>query len=485
MSARVPFIRALVLCTGLAVTLLVSAQTAPVEPETPAPSAQRLLPVEIGTQSVLRPGAPVFRVAVGDSEIADVTVVSQNELLVSGKKLGITSLLVWLERNGPPREYRIRVIPVVDPVRPPQPDPEHARAQVEPGKSLSGRLPNLMAHRRARLEAQPQAQQAADNSAVELETQVMTEVRIAEISRNTLQQFGFNFYKNVGNTLASVSGPGSTPSISFPNFPYQQPNTLLAPGQNGGPPTAVANPQAGESTGTFGLGGSLVPLQNAFALVYGSPVDGLLGVLSVLQQKGMARVLAEPTLLATSGQTATYLAGGEFPVPVSQGGITGGGITIQYKEFGVRLTLSPTVLARDRISLKVAPEVSDLDFSTGIQIAGVAVPSLTVRRTDTTIELGDGESFVISGLVSSNLINNVSKVPWLGDIPVIGSFFKSTALRRQEKELVMVVTPRLVRPLARGARVPSLPGAEYDAYDPDFGDVLLENGDFNTGFSRR
>ncbi|HZP11892.1 MAG TPA: type II and III secretion system protein family protein, partial [Nevskiaceae bacterium] len=181
-------------------------------------------------------------------------------------------------------------------------------------------------------------------------------------------------------------------------------------------------------------------------------------------------------------------AGGEFPVPVSQGGANIGSVTIQYKEFGVRLSLTPTVLARDRIALKVAPEVSDLNFSAGIQVSGVAVPALNVRRTDTTIELGDGETFVISGLVSNNLLSNVDKVPWLGDIPVIGALFRSSRINREDKELIMVVTPHLVRPLARGAPQPPLPGSRYDEYRPGAASfIFLENGNFNStpsGYSR-
>jgi pilus assembly protein CpaC len=217
----------------------------------------------------------------------------------------------------------------------------------------------------------------------------------------------------------------------------------------------------------------------------GSGGSSLTAALTLMESKGLARTLAEPSLVAMSGQTASYLAGGEFPVPVSQGGTNNGAVTIQYKEFGVRLNITPTILTRNRIAMKVAPEVSDLDFSSGIQVGGVAVPSLIVRRTDTTVELGDGESFVISGLVSSNLVSSINKVPGLGDLPVLGAFFKSTSLRREDKELVMVVTPHVVRPLARDTKLPRLPGAKYDKYDPNFAELILfESGDNDIGFSR-
>lgn len=411
-----------------------------------------LIMVEQGTHKLVRQGGTVARVAVGDPNIADVNVINRRELLVSGKNLGITSLLVWTSKTGHAKEYRIRVSAVKDPLRASTPDPELNRAIIDQGLRLEGRLPNLLAHRRAKITAQQGAKDSkvADRSGIELESQVMTDVRIAEISRRTLQQYGLNIGKG-GTRIGSLSAPGSAPVIS----------------------TAGA------------VSSNILPLQNAFNIVLGDVSRNLYGALSLLETKGLARTLAEPSLVAMSGQTASYLAGGEFPVPVSQGGATAGAVTIQYKEFGVRLNISPTILSRDRIAMKVAPEVSELDFSAGIQIAGVAVPSLTVRRTDTTVELGDGESFVISGLVSSNLINSVNKVPWLGDVPVLGAFFKSASMRREDKELVMVVTPHLVRPLAREARLPGLPGAKYDNYDPNFAQTyFLESGDFDTGFSK-
>lgn len=420
--------------------------------------AGQVIVVERGTHKLLRETGPVSRVAVGDPAIADVSLINRRELLIVGKAAGVTSLIVW-PQSAASRQFSVKVVPARDPQRAARNDAELAKAQIDPGKSLEGSLPNLLAHRRARIAASEGAKEpVSDSSTVDTETQVMTEVKIAEVNRDTLKQFGFNAFKATGNSANGLFSSGSLAGVEFNTDPTRNRAEFL----------------------------SSLPLQNAFNIAVGNPNKGLLGMLSILQRKGMARVLAEPTLLATSGQTANYLAGGEFPVPVSQGGSSsGGGITIEYKEFGVRLALSPTVLARDRIALKVAPEVSDLDFSAGIQIGGVAVPALTVRRTDTSIELGDGESFVISGLISSNLLNSVGKVPWLGDLPVLGAFFRSTSVSRQEKELIMVVTPHLVRPIARGAARPKLPGAEYDGYDPSFArTMLLENGKFETGFSR-
>lgn len=420
-----------------------------------AKAEPNLIQVEQGTHKLVRSPDGVARVAVGDPNIADINVINRRELLVSGKTLGITSLFVWASKTGTPTEYRIRVGAVQDPTRASRPpDPELQAAVIDPGLQLEGSLPNLLAHRRAKTSAQQGTKdgKVADRSNVTLETQVMTDVKIAEVSRRTLQTYGLNFFKANNQFTLGASPPGSQNGVS--SFTGQLPSAIL-------------------------------PVQNAFNILFTNSGQGLLGVLSVLEQKGLAHTLAEPSLVAMSGQTATYLAGGEFPVPVAQGGSTSGGITVTYKEFGVRLSLTPTVLSRDRIALKVAPEVSDLDFSAGIQIGGVAVPSLIVRRTDTSIELGDGETFVISGLVSRNLVNNVNKVPWLGDIPVLGAFFRSTSINREDKELVMIVTPHLVRPLAREAKLPPLPGAKYDNYDPNFAQTMfMESGDYDTGFSK-
>ncbi|HEY0973480.1 MAG TPA: type II and III secretion system protein family protein [Solimonas sp.] len=422
-----------------------------------ASSQAPVLLIEQGTHKLHRSKSEVARVAVGSPEIADVNVINRRDLLISGRQLGVTSLMIWTKGADRPLEFRLRVVAAVDPLKSSVPDKELSGAQIDAGRSLEGRLPNLMAHRRAQQAAQAAKEgQIVDRSGVDLESQVMTQVKIAEVTRSTLQRYGLNVLVNRGTT-GGIVGPGGLGGVS----------------QN--------------TDGSYTISGAsgFVPLRDAFNLVVGDTSKNILGILSLLEGQGLARTLAEPSLVATSGQTATYLAGGEFPVPVSQGGATSGGISIEYKEFGVRLSLSPTVLSRNRIALKVAPEVSDLDFSAGIQVGGVSVPALTVRRTDTTIELGDGESFLISGLVSSTMANNVNKVPWLGDIPVLGAFFKSLNVQREDKELIMVVTPNLVRPLARGARQPKLPGSEYDRNRPSIGyNVFLENGEFDAGFSR-
>jgi len=447
----------------LGVWLALTAGLAP--PAHAQSNTPEIIHVETGTHKLLRYPSAVGRVAIGDPKTADVNVINGRELLVNGIKPGITSLLVWPRSAGKrggadAKEYRISVGAL------PSTDPELAQLDIQPNGALDGTAPNLLAHRRAVQIAGPGAKDAnADRSAVFGETQVTSQVRIVEVNRTSLQQYGFNVFKNSSNTLASLSTPSSI--------------------------TGVQSNTSGLGLTVLSATGFL-PAASAFNLLLGNPQAGLFGALSVLQSNGLARVLAEPSLTALSGQTASFLAGGEFPYPVPQssGSGTGGGtITVQFREFGVRLNLTPTVLSSNRIAMKVAPEVSDLDFTNALQISGTTVPGLVIRRTDTTVELGDGETFVISGLVSNNLTNNINKVPWLGDIPVLGAFFRSTTINRQEKELIMIVTPHLVRPIAKGAPLPPLPGESTDRYRPNFAETMfLETGNFGqtneSGYSK-
>ena len=192
--------------------------------------------------------------------------------------------------------------------------------------------------------------------------------------------------------------------------------------------------------------------------------------LSALETKGLIRRLAEPDLVALSGDTAAFLAGGEFPVPVAQPGSTGGVpiITVDYKPFGVQLTFVPTVLANGVINLRLAPSVSELNFAQAIQISGFTVPSLTKREARTTIELRDGQSFAIAGLLSSINARDIEQLPWIGSVPVLGALFRSASYRQQETDLVVIVTPHLVAPSVPGQRLASPLDNYIPTNDVDF-----------------
>lgn len=279
-----------------------------------------------------------------------------------------------------------------------------------------------------------------------LPNQVQTDIRFVEVNRTKLKQMGVNIFGK-GSNSSMFAPPGSSPS--------------------GLPLGEVSN-----SRGPLNL------VDTGFNIIWGGGSSKVLGALNALEQSGFAYTLSKPSLVALSGQTASFLAGGEVPVPVPSSGSDS--ISIEYKPYGVRLNLTPTVIDRDRIHLKVAPEVSELDFNSGIEIQGTKVPALNVRRTDTSISLADGESFVISGLINVSNRSMVDKLPGLGSIPVLGALFRSTNIEREEKELLMIVTPRLVNPLAADANLPELPGEKLRDYDPNvFKMQLFESGNFD------
>ena len=370
------------------------------------------LNVPPGQQRLVMMPGPIERVAIGDPEIADVSVTGDAQVMLTGNKRGSTSLIAWMRDGQSPMRFPVNIAAADAPV----------------------------------LGAQ------ADDFSV----QVQTDIQIAELSRSTLRQIGFNFASNApGESAIGVSPPGKSAGID----PMGAGLDIL-------------------SSGAF------KPIGDAFNLVISDSNKSTAGYLSILERRGLMNILSEPSLVAMSGQTATFLAGGEFPVPVAQGGGGIGGnsaITIEFKQFGIQLTLTPTVLSPDRIVLKLAPSVSELDFSSAVTLNGVQVPGLRKRRTDTTVELGDGQSFIISGLVDRNMMANVDKVPWLGELPVLGAFFRSTRYERRNRELIIIVTPHLVTPLERGTKV-DLPGEKYKHYDPSSAKLFLdEAGDFDTG----
>ncbi|WNJ86016.1 type II and III secretion system protein family protein [Pseudomonas canadensis] len=269
-----------------------------------------------------------------------------------------------------------------------------------------------------------------------LPSQVQTDIRFVEVSRTKLKE-----------ASTRLLGTGANFFLGSPN--------LLSPSEG------VFKLPVNTQSFNVGFGGGRVS-----------------AMINALERSGFAYTLARPSLVAMSGQSASFLAGGEVPIPVPSAGSDT--ISIEYKEFGIRLTLTPTVIDRNRISLKVAPEVSELDYSNAVQIEGIQVPALTVRRTDTSVSLADGESFVISGLISSNNRSTISKFPGLGDIPILGAFFRDSNISREEKELLMIVTPHLVQPLAANAQLPSLPGEKLRSYDPNWYRLFfLENGNFD------
>ncbi|WP_150291565.1 pilus assembly protein N-terminal domain-containing protein [Sphingobium estronivorans] len=269
---------------------------------------------------------------------------------------------------------------------------------------------------------------------------VAVDVQFAAVSTTTLKALGFNFSKLSGDIQGAIVSPSSLGSAAF-------------------------NP------GGLALEAS-APIQNAFNLFLSAPNRGIGAVLSALSSNGLSQLLAQPTLLVRSGEQASFLAGGEFPVPVPQISGSGNTLSIQYKEFGVRLSVTPYVLSKDHIVLKIAPEVSELDYNNGVQLQGYVVPGLRRRSAETTVELGSGQSFVIAGLSYSSQTVTKEKAHFLGDIPVLGAFFKRQQNQKEKQELIIVATPRLVGPV-KAEEIPPLPGAATAGIDPGIGDMIL------------
>lgn len=415
---------------GQAVQAMQATQTAAL----PGAAAQTI-ELTVGAQRSVAGGHALQRVAIGDPAVADVLVIKGEKrggVLLVGKAAGTTSLMVWERDRDVPLTYTVNVI---TPAAASLLGPDTPSLKVLGGTAVvSGSAATMEAHQRAVVAAEGSLGKDGsvfDTSMVASRAVVQVDVRVVEFSRTVLKELGFNFFKqNNGFSFGSYA-PSALSSVSA---------------------TAGQQPQVTSTT----------PITSAFNLLFNSATHGLFANLSVLENNNLARILAEPTLVALSGQSASFLAGGEIPVPVPQ---ALGSTSIEYKPYGVGLTLTPTVLSPQRIALKVAPEASQLDFTNAVTISGVSVPAFTTRRADTTVELGDGESFVIGGLIDRETASNVSKVPLLGDLPVIGTFFKQLSYQQNEKELVIIVTPHLVSPLAKGAVLPSTPGEQAEQRD--------------------
>ncbi|ARF84696.1 type II/IV secretion system secretin RcpA/CpaC [Burkholderia cenocepacia] len=393
-------------------------------------SASATIELAVGAQRQISAGRTLQRVAVGDPAIADVLIMKgsrSGSVLLTAKAPGATNVMLWERGRDEPTIWNVEV---VDAAAQAVLDGAAPRVNAYGGTAvLQGSAASLEAHARAAAVGKNMSVKGAviDRSTVPGKSVVQVDVRVVEFSRSVLKQVGFNFFKQSNGFSFGSFSPGGVQSYSGGS----------GPGTGGYVPT---------------LGS---PVASAFNLVVNAAGRGIFADLSLLEANNLARVLAEPTLVALSGQSASFLAGGEIPVPSPQGL---GSTAIQWKQYGVGLSLTPTVLSPSRIALKVAPESSQLDFVNSVTISGVAVPGITTRRADTTVELGDGESFVIGGLIDRQTMSNVSKVPLLGDLPIIGTFFKNLSYQQNDKELLIIVTPHLVAPIAKGAVLPATPG---------------------------
>lgn len=408
------------------------------------------LHVLVGKSVVLNSPQILKRVSVSDPTIASAVTISPTQVLLNGLAAGKASLILWNEQEKPMAydlHVELDVVGLRDTISQLFPNENIQISQSGASIVLTGTASTKEVADRAVAVTQTQSKNVVNLLAVlQISSggQVLLQVRFAEVDRAAVQQLGINIFSTgAANTPGSVStGQFSPPSVG-----------------------AVAGTIPGGIQGTttsFSLG----DLLNIFVF---RPDLNLAVTIRALQQNNVLQILAEPNLLALNGREASFLAGGEFPFPVVQGGTGVTAVTITFKEFGVRLKFTPTILSDGTIRLKVAPEVSALDFTNGLTVSGFAVPALSTRRAETEVELKDGQSFAIAGLIDNRLTENASKIPGLGDIPIIGKLFKSRSVNKSKTELLVMVTPRLVKPLAPG-QVPTM---------PDFKKPFLDNEKFD------
>jgi pilus assembly protein CpaC len=443
-------------CSALSFVLCaespLQAQTAPL-PAQPAESAAASvqdstneLYVSVGKTVLVDLAKPIARVSIGLGEVAEAHVVTRSEVMVNGKTPGETSLIIWDTKGG--RQFFNVTVRAstslsndnLDAVR------RELRAEL-PGQTvritadngsifLRGNVKDLISSQRAVQIATAGMVATAGSTTGKVinllnvdvppaDPQILLKVRFMSVDRSLEKQFGINLFSTgFGNTLGGTStGQFSPPTVSL---------------------------ASASSTASAAISNEL----NLFAFY---PGLNLGATIQALETKGIVETLAEPNVLAVNGKEASFLAGGEYPYPVAQA--TAGGaatITIQFKEYGIRLNFIPTLTPRGTIRLQVAPEVSALDFTHAVEISGFEVPAITSRKMKTEVELGDGQSFVLGGLLDNEETDSFNKVPFLGDIPILGKLFQSSQRTKTNTELLVLVTPEIVAPIQAGAPVPTL-----------------------------
>jgi pilus assembly protein CpaC len=397
----------------------------------------------------LKTNVPFSDVTVGNPEIADVIPISDRQLNVVGKQAGQTNILLYNENKG--------LIGAIDVIVKPNAVNLNTNALGAPRLQVSEVDGKVLVHggdvdaptASRVMQAVPGAINAMR---IKPNQQVMVQVRFVEVNRGAVRGLGIRWQGIVNNRAAGVVGN------------YTEKSQLFSNGLQGGSPTRPGGPVVPDGAigsavrNALGLVTSASPTATILAQLVNTGTASLDVVVSAMEQQGVLRRLAEPNLVALSGEEAMFLAGGEFPVPVVQPGGAGGVpvITVQWKEYGVRLRFVPTVLSTGIISMRIEPEVSDLDYANSVEVSGFVIPSIVSRRTRTTVELREGQAFAISGLIQTKDRRALDQVPWLGSVPVLGALFRSTEFQKEETELVVLITPNLVRPVPPGNKDPRL-----------------------------
>jgi pilus assembly protein CpaC len=424
-----------------------SAPSQPVESTTASGSSLHIL---VGRSLIITSPAKIKRVSLADPALAEAVVVSPYEVMLDGKAPGGVSLIIWDEFDRT-RQFDISVDIDVASLRQELHEAFPAEpVQIEAAKDavmVSGKISSAAVQEKILEVVKNSADKVIDLTQVPtLETgEILLEVKFAEVDRSALKQLGIN--------ILSLPGAKNVGSISTQQF---SPGIIQGQvGSLGGSGSTTTTSTTGTTTTTTAASGSfgLSDLLNLF--IYRQDIN-LAATIQALQSNDLLQILAEPNLLTESGKEASFLAGGEFPFPVVQSAGSGSfpTVTIQFKEFGVRLNFTPTITPDGLIHLKVMPEVSALDFSNALTIEGFNIPALSTRRVESEMELRDGQSFAIAGLIDNRVTEQFSKIPGIGNIPILGDLFKSKSVQKSDDELLIVVTPRIVHPLSDGSVPP-------------------------------
>lgn len=385
--------------------------------------------VTLGRSVVIDYPEDVSRISTSNPDIVDYVPVSTREILLHAKGLGTATVVIWA-KSGQRNLYSVNVEMNLEPVR-------RLLRETFPGEdiqvtaardaiSLTGTVSSQLVADRAAALLQGLTKTVVNNLKARpapVDRQVLLRVKFAELNRNALTQFGMN--------LISTGAANTPGSVTTGQFSPPRPSIVQG---------TIPGALAGTDT-SFSLTDAL----NIFAF---RPDLNLGATLRALQQQGLLQILAEPNLLTSNGKEASFLVGGEFPVPVLQGGANAGAVTVQFREFGIRLTFTPNLTENGTLKMYVKPEVSTIDLANSVTMSGFTIPALATRRVESNIELAPGQSFVIGGLIDDRTTQTLSRIPGLADIPLLGALFRSRSLSRAKTELVVVVTPELVEPMS-------------------------------------
>jgi pilus assembly protein CpaC len=439
---------------ALAAALLLSAICFGQQPAASTPTSEGPAPlrVMVGKSLLINTADRIIRVSVTDPDIADALVVTGTQIMIHGRAPGEVTLLIW-DASERSRSFDLRVdvdiTAAAEEMKQIFPDEKIEVSASRGAIVLSGYVTTEDVAKHAGLVAA-----AYSKNVINVLTfgpvgsqEVLLEVRFAEVDRSAVTQLGANlFAPGLGNTDA-ISQTGQFGSVSVVRTPATVTSTSSS--------TTVTPPT---TTTTI----------NDFLNLFVARTDINIGaVIEALQQKNLLQILAEPNLIAVNGKEASFLAGGEFPFPVVQPGQGSNAITIQFRDFGVKLKFTPVIMPNGNIHLQVVPEVSQLDFTNALTISGFTIPALSTRRASTEFELQDGQSFVIAGLMDNRVTSVTSKVPYLGDIPILGDFFRSKSLQKNNSELMVLCTVHRISPTNQAPKGPKdpVPFLDKDKFD--------------------